>query len=58
MFPWVLVVLMSLPNGSKTVQPIMGFLDEPTCEKMKEQVEFTNRDGTKAPAFCVRYRRA
>ncbi len=52
MFPWILIVLLTLPNGTKQPTAIAGFQTEAVCEAIRKGATFTNRDNTPAPTFC------
>ena len=44
MFPWILIVLLTLPNGSKQPTAIAGFQTEAVCEAPQARPEVINHD--------------
>ncbi len=58
MMPWVLVVLLSLPNGTLAPTALAQFRDAQTCEAFRTKLTFQNPDGSPAATFCRRSWRA
>lgn len=54
MFPWILCVVLTLPNGVKSPTVIAGFREQAACELVRERLRFESRDGSAAPTFCKR----